>query len=148
MSMSLPKPPKASIVYEDAHVVACLAFSPLAKGHTVIAWKRRVRDLHLLSCEEYEYLMDIVDVVRDALLKLLRIRKVYLVYMDEAQQVHWHLVPRFNERGYNVFRHTPKRVRTFPLAPKLRTAIQEAMAHHREFRGGEHRPGRGFPIER
>ena len=29
-------------------------------------------------------------------------KKVYLIYMDETQHVHWHLIPRYNEKGYDV----------------------------------------------
>lgn len=137
--MPLPTPPKSSIVYDDAHVYAALAFNPIAKGHTVVVWKRSVSDLHLLSCAELEHLMDVVDLVRDALLEMLKLEKVYLIYMDEARHVHWHLVPRYNEQGFNVFRHAPKRVRTFPLAPRLREAIRRAMGNHREFRAPRRR---------
>lgn len=132
--MSFPKPPKAAIVYEDQCVYACLAFAPLTKGHTIVAWRRPIRDLHLLSCAEVEHLMDVVDLVRDALLKALHLEKVYLIYMDEARHVHWHLVPRYNEQGYNVFHHEPKRVRTFPLAPLLRRAVVHALLAHPELR--------------
>jgi len=107
---------------------------PITKGHTVVVWKRPVRDLHLLSCAQVEYLMDVVDLVRDALLKTLGIEKVYLIYMDEAKHVHWHLVPRHNEQGFDVFHHAPKRARTFPFASKLRTQIVKTLKHHREFR--------------
>ena len=145
-SMAFPKPPKASIVYEDANAYAALAMYHLARGHTVVVWKRNVRDLHLLSCAQLEHLMDVVDLVRDALLQALGVEKVYLMYMDEARHVHWHLVPRYNERGFNVFRHTPKRVRTFPLAEKLRAAVEAARANHAEFRRGS--PRRTRPQER
>ena len=32
-----------------------------------------------------------MDAVRYAMLKALKIKKVYLIYMYEANQVHWHL---------------------------------------------------------
>lgn len=132
--MSFPKPPRAAIVYEDARVYACLASFPITRGHTIVAWKRPVRDLHLLSCNEVEHLMDVVDLVRDALLKALHLEKVYLMYLDEAQHVHWHLVPRYNERGFNALVHKPKKVRTFPLAATLRVSIAAAARVHPEVR--------------
>jgi diadenosine tetraphosphate (Ap4A) HIT family hydrolase len=52
----------------------------------------------LLEKKDYEYLMDKVDEVRNSMLKTLKIKKVYLIYMDEVQQVHWHLVPRYDEK--------------------------------------------------
>lgn len=132
--MALQKPPESSIVYEDARVYACLASFPMTRGHTIVAWKRPVRDLHLLTCRQVEYLMDVVDLVRDALLKTLGIEKVYLMYMDEAKHVHWHLVPRWNTQGFNAFRHRPRRVRLFPLAVALRAGIAASARAHPEVR--------------
>lgn len=116
----LVEPPKEAIFYEDEKLYVCLASFPITKGHTVVVWKDKVSDLHLLSREDYEYLMDIVDVVRDALLKVLNLEKVYLMYMDEAKQVHWHLVPRYDEQGFNVFKHEPVEIKDFELAEDLR----------------------------
>lgn len=64
--------------------------------------------------------MEIVDVTRDVLLKTLNIEKVYLIYMDEIKQVHWHLVPRYNEQGFNVFSHESQKTDDFSLAPELK----------------------------
>src|SRR3990167_4586495 len=119
MSNSLPEPNKNAIIYEDDKLYVCLASNPIAGGHTVVVWKDDVADLHLLNAGDYEYLMYYVDVVRNALLKTLNIEKVYLVYMDEAKHVHWHLVPRYNEKGYNVFRHDPEELKDFSLAGEI-----------------------------
>ncbi|MBI2036844.1 MAG: HIT family protein [Candidatus Liptonbacteria bacterium] len=115
----LPRPPKTDLIYEDKKLYACLASFPIAPGHTVVVWKRRVRDLHLLNRKDFEHLMDVVDAVRNALMKTLRVPKVYLIYMDEANQVHWHLVPRRKEKGYTLLAHKPKRLKDFSLAPKI-----------------------------
>ncbi len=120
MLNKLPKPFKEAMIFEDAKLYACLANYPIVKGHTVVVWKQKVSDLHLLSKGDYEYLMDKVDEVRSALLKTLNIEKVYLTYLDEVKQVHWHLVPRFNEKGYNVFLHKPTLIKDFSLAKKIR----------------------------
>lgn len=120
MKSSLPKPYPEAIIYEDNILYACLANFPVVKGHTVVVWKKPVTDLHLLEKREYEYLMDKVDEVRSALLKTLGTKKVYLVYMDEAKHVHWHLIPRYNEQGYNVFLHEPKKLTDFSLALKIK----------------------------
>jgi len=82
-----------------------LASFPVTKGHTIVVWKDNVKDLHLLSKKDYEYLMEKVDEVRNALIKTLKVKKVYLIYMDEAKHVHWHLIPRYNVKGYNVLKH-------------------------------------------
>lgn len=127
----LPTPPKESIVYEDKHLYACLALYPLVPGHTVVVWKNDVHDLRDLTCKQYEHLMHTVDLVRDALLKALKVKKVYLVYMDEMKHVHWHLVPRYNEKGFDVFAHTPKKTKDFSLAQKLRAHIAKALVSHK-----------------
>ena len=120
MRTKLPKPFDKAIIYDDSRLYACLANFPIVKGHTVIVWKKSVSDLHLLSKKDYEYLMDKVDEVRNALMKTLKVKKVYLIYMDEANHVHWHLVPRFNEKGFDVFQHKPDKLTDFSLKNKIK----------------------------
>ena len=115
----LPEPFDGAMFYEDSDLYACLANFPKARGHSVVVWKDDVKDLHLLSRSDYEHLMDKVDEVRDAMLEVLDIEKVYLVYMDETEHVHWHLVPRYNEKGYEVLEHDPSRLEDFELAEKI-----------------------------
>lgn len=124
---SLPKPPPESIVYNDEWLYIALALFPITKGHAVVVWKKDLPDLHNLSDSEYDYLMEIVDTARDALLKTLNVEKVYLMYMDEIKQVHWHLVPRYNEQGFNVFSHEPKETDNFSLVPELKKAFIERL---------------------
>lgn len=121
--MSLPKPIKEAIIYEDKKLYVCLANYPIVKGHTVIVWKKKSKDLHLLSKKDYDYLMDKVDEVRNAILKTLKLKKVYLIYMDEVNQVHWHLIPRFNEKGYNVLKHKPSKLNDFSLTHKIKSNL-------------------------
>jgi len=105
---NLPIPPTESIIYQDEKLYICRALYPITNGHTVVVWKNSVNDLHLLPREDYEYLMDIVDATRNSLLEYYKTEKAYLIYMDEVNQVHWHIVPRYNEKGFNVFNHEPK----------------------------------------
>ncbi len=121
----LPIPPSEAIIYEDDKLYVCLASYPLTIGHTIVVWKDQVEDLHLLSIKEYEYLMDIVDQVRDLLLNYLNVEKVYLLYMDEAKQVHWHLVPRYEEQGFNVLIHEPVLLEDFSLAGELKDYLSK-----------------------
>ena len=123
MKSKLPKPFDDAIIYSDNKLYACLANYPIAKGHTVIVWKKSVSDLHLLSKKDYEYLMLKVDEVRNALLKSLKIKKVYLIYMDEANQVHWHLIPRYNEKGFDVLNHKPSKLKDFTLVEKIKQKL-------------------------
>ena len=114
------KPNKKFIVYEDVKLYVCLATYPITKGHTIVVWKNNVKDLHLLSKKDYEYLMDMVDEVRNALIKTLDVKKVYLIYMDEAKHVHWHLIPRYNIKGYDILKHKPIKLRDFTLVKKIK----------------------------
>lgn len=120
MKEKLPKPYKNAIIYEDKKLYACLANNPIIEGHTVIVWKKKVSDLHLLPRKDYMYLMKKVDEIRNAMLKSLKVKKVYLIYMDEANQVHWHLVPRYSEKGYKIFMHRPGKIKDFSLDDKIR----------------------------
>jgi diadenosine tetraphosphate (Ap4A) HIT family hydrolase len=124
MHPKLPKPSPKSIIYNDEKLYVCLASHPIAKGHVVIVWKKDVCDLRLLPDRDYDYLMDTVNATRNAMLKALNINKVYLIYMDEVKHVHWHLVPRYNEKGYNVFLHKPKKSADFSLALKIKQKLE------------------------
>ena len=121
--MAFPKPITGSIIYQDKKLYVCLASYPVTKGHTIVIWKNNVKDLHLLSKKNYEYLMDKVDEVRNALIKTLKVKKVYLIYMDEAKHVHWHLIPRYNVKGYNLLKHKPSRLKDFSLVEKIRNNL-------------------------
>lgn len=101
----LPKPIDGAIIFENEFLYVCLANYPIANGHSVVVWKENIADVHLLSRVDYEHLMDVVDQTRNALIQTLDIEKVYLIYMDEIKHVHWHLVPRYNEQGFNVLNH-------------------------------------------
>lgn len=105
--------PKDSIIFEDNKVVVALAFQPITKGHCIVIWKDGVQDLNKLNTEDYEYLMDVIDVARDMLRDFYKVEKVYLMYLDETNWVHWHLVPRYDEKGFNILNHKPKIINEF-----------------------------------
>jgi len=118
--MGLPTPKKGAVFYEDEKLYATLANFPITRGHVVVVWKDNVQDLHLLKREDYEHLMDIVDEVRNAMIKTLAVEKVYLLYMDETKHVHWHLVPRYNEEGANLLIEEPEELKDTYLAKKIK----------------------------
>lgn len=90
-----PKPKEGSIFYRDEKLYACLAFHRNhVSGRTIVAWKTQVEDLNQLSKEDYEHLMNVIYVVRQALMDAYNTDKVYVAYLDEANHVHWHLFPR------------------------------------------------------
>ncbi len=120
MNNKLPEPNKDAIIYEDDKLYACLANFPIDRGHTVVVWKENVEDLHLLSRADYEYLMDKVNLIRNAILKTLNLEKVYLLYMDETKQVHWHLVPRYKEKGFDLLNEKPTVLNDFKLDDEIR----------------------------
>ena len=115
-----PTSPPEAIFYEDNKLYACLAYEPITEGHCVVAWKGDVEDLHLLARQDYEHLMWVVEKTRNALLKTLNLEKVYLLYFDEAKHVHWHLIPRYEEKGFTVLTHKPEKIEDFPMAHTLR----------------------------
>jgi diadenosine tetraphosphate (Ap4A) HIT family hydrolase len=122
--VKLPIPKPEQIIYEDRKIYSCLANYPITKGHVVVVWKKKVRDLHLLPKSDYEYLMDKVDEIRNAMLTSLGIKKVYLIYMDETKHVHWHLVPRYNKKGINVLEEKPKKLADYHLAKKIKGKLR------------------------
>jgi len=124
MKRDLPKPKKGAIFYEDLKLYVTLANYPITKGHVVVVWKKRVSDLHLLGRRDYEHLMGVVDKIRNVMLKILKVKKVYLIYMDEIKHVHWHLVPRYDKKGINVLEEKPKKLKEISLAEKLRRELE------------------------
>lgn len=108
------------MIYQNTKLYVCLANFPIAPGHTVVVWKKKVTDLHLLSRPDYLHLMEIVDKIRTAMLKTLKVSKVYLVYMDECRQVHWHLIPRYGKKGFSVFKKHSKKLINFKLDDEIR----------------------------
>lgn len=123
MHSALPKPLPKAIIYDDEKVYVCLASYPITRGHVIVVWKDDVPDLKRLAERDYDYLMDTVNAVRNAMLRALKIKKVYLIYMDEARHVHWHLIPRYNEKGYDIFLHKPMKETDFFLTTKIRSHL-------------------------
>ncbi len=120
MKSHFPKPFKNAIIYKDDKLYACLSNSPIIRGHVVVVWNKKVKDLHLLSRKDYEYLMDRVNDIRKAMMKALEVKKVYLLYMDEISHVHWHLVPRYNKFGIQNLTNKPGKIKDFNLDDKIR----------------------------
>ncbi|MEK7080625.1 MAG: HIT family protein [Patescibacteria group bacterium] len=117
---NLLKAPKKSIIYDDDIVYVCLAKRPIAEGHTIVVLKKDISDLSKLPDREYDYLMDTVFTTRNAMMKTLKVKKVYLVYMDEAKHVHWHLIPRYKEKGFDAFKKEISYLKDFSLALKIK----------------------------
>lgn len=117
--------PTESIFFEDNILYVALAYDSLAKGHSVIVWKDKVEDLNSLKSNDYEYLMDVVSVARETLKEYYGVEEVYLMYLDEIRQVHWHFIPRYNEKGFNVLNHAPKKLTNFDDAVNLQEIFKK-----------------------
>lgn len=121
---NLLKASKKSIIYEDEILCVFLATHPIAIGHTIVAFKKDVPDLSKLPDRDYDYLMDTVFAARNALMGTLKVKKVYLLYMDETKHVHWHLIPRYKEKGFDVFKNQEAVIKDFSLADKIKKNIK------------------------
>lgn len=119
----LPTPKPGAVFYETPRIYACLANNPLTPGHCVVVWKDQQSDLHCLDREEYQELMDTVQLIRSILIEILGVEKAYLMYMDEIKHVHWHIVPRYDAKGVNALAHTPGELRDTSLSKDIREAI-------------------------
>jgi len=120
MKDNLPQPFKNAIIFEDKKLYACLANNPLVLGHVVVVWKKLVSDINLLNRKDYSHLMTIVNDIRRAMMKTLKVKKIYLLYMDEVNHVHWHLVPRYDKLGMDNFLNKPGKIKDFTLDNKIR----------------------------
>jgi len=120
MKSRLPKPFKNAIIFQDNKLYACLANEPIVFGHVVVVWKKTVSDINLLSRQDYAHLMVIVGAIREAMIKTLKVKKVYLLYMDEVSHVHWHLVPRYNKLGIDNLSGRPGKIKDFTLDDRIR----------------------------
>ena len=123
----LPKPKKGAIFYKDKKLYAALANCPITKGHVVVVWKKIVTDLHLLKKKDYEHLMNVVNTVRNSMLKIFQTEKVYLTYLDESKHVHWFLVPRYTKKGFSLLTKKPKDLKDFSLARKLEKELHNKL---------------------
>ena len=120
MKNNLPKPFKNAIIFQDNKLYACLANEPIVAGHVVVVWNKPVSDINLLNRKDYTHLMNVVNDIRRAMIKTLKVKKVYLLYMDEANHVHWHLVPRYTKLGIDNLLGKPSKIKDFTLDDKIR----------------------------
>lgn len=120
MKNNLPKPFKNAIIFKDNKLYACLANEPIAPGHVVVVWNKLVSDINLLNRKDYSHLMTIVNDIRRAMIKTLKVKKVYLLYMDEISHVHWHLIPSYDKLGIDNLLNKPGKIKDFTLDDKIR----------------------------
>lgn len=126
---NLEPPKEGTVFYKDEKVYACLAFRPIVEGHTIVAWKKeQVEDVGLLSQEDYEYLMSKVNMVRRALMEYYEAPKVYLAYLDETRDVHWHLFPRKKDdcvKGFILMCQQARELDDLSAVPALKSLCRK-----------------------
>ena len=117
-----PEPMEGSVFYEDDKIYACLAFHPIMEGHTIVVWRKKVRDLTRLNREDCSRLMEVVCKIREALMVVYEVSKVYVAYLDEIQHVHVHLFPRREdgEKGFGVMAQPHGELTDLSIVPRLR----------------------------
>jgi diadenosine tetraphosphate (Ap4A) HIT family hydrolase len=121
--VKFPEPLEGTVFYEDDRSYACLAFHPIAEGHTIVAWKDDFEDLNDMNVADYDHLMRVVFVVRDALMRCYNAPKVYVAYLDEFRHVHFHLFPRKegDEMGFGFMNKPHGELAGTNFAPTVET---------------------------
>lgn len=125
----LQEPMAGSVFYEDARVYARLATDRIVEGHSVLAWKKQhFEDLSYLSAEDYQYMMSKLRMVRSALAKFYKAPKVYLAYLDELGDVHWHLFLRKQDdyvKGFLLMVQPSEKLADISMVPTLRSICKD-----------------------
>jgi len=88
-------------VYEDAHVLAFLDISPLAKGHTLVIPKRHAAKIEEMTSEEAAALFKAVHKIARPICESVDARDSTIAFNNgpaagqEVAHVHCHIVPRW-----------------------------------------------------
>jgi len=127
--MGFPSPKSGTVFYEDELFYACLAFHPMYEGHVMVVVKTNFHDLSELPENIYCRYMKLIFRVRKAMQKVYQIDKVYLCYLDEANHVHCHLIPRLLDGrpikdGFNMLCDKHFDLTDFSKVPLLAQALQ------------------------
>ena len=88
-------------IYEDKEFLAFLDIRPLNKGHTLVIPKKHYRwtwDVKNFG-DYFEFVKKVEKGIEKALNPL---RVLVLVFGDEVQHAHVHLVPRFENDGHSA----------------------------------------------
>lgn len=91
----------ASIVYEDAHVMAFLDIFPQNDGHMLVIPKKHHETIYTLSEEETAHLFNVARKVALAVKKTVEARGITIAQNNEAAagqdifHMHVHVIPRY-----------------------------------------------------
>ncbi|MEK6937040.1 MAG: HIT family protein [Nanoarchaeota archaeon] len=87
-------------VYEDKMFLAFLDIRPLNKGHLLVIPKKHFR--WIWNVDNFGKYFEVVKKVERGIEKALKpLRVLVLVFGDEVQHAHVHLVPRFENDGHS-----------------------------------------------
>ncbi len=88
-------------IYEDKEFLAFLDIRPLNKGHTLIISKKHFR--WIWDVNNFGKYFETIKKIEKGIEKSLKpLRVLVLVFGDEVQHAHVHLVPRFENDGHSA----------------------------------------------
>jgi len=97
---------KVHIIYEDKGVLVFLDEFPIAKGHTLVVFKRHCRDIMETAPEEAAKLGKIVAWIAHGIKLALGAEFIYIASLcEDVRHVHFHLIPRYkkDKKGFGHF---------------------------------------------
>ncbi|MEX0876638.1 MAG: HIT family protein [Phycisphaerales bacterium] len=99
---------QAHKIYEDDFVIAILDIGPLSEGHTLVIPKEPAETIDQLSDDQAAAVGRVLPRIARALMKVTGAQAYNILQNngEDAHQavphVHFHIIPRFKDRGENV----------------------------------------------
>lgn len=94
------------VVFEDDHLIATLCESPIAQGHTQIAFKKHYDELSKVDPQDSARMGKLIPLLSAAIKNGMNAEMIYVACIsEEVRHVHFHLVPRFTDqkKGFTHF---------------------------------------------
>ena len=117
-------------VYEDEHVLAFLDVGPLSFGHTLVIPKERKAHLHELSDDAGAALGRVLPRIARAVLAATGATAYNILQNNgqaahqEVMHVHFHVIPRFVDRGLDIGWRAGSLEDGEGLAAKIQAALE------------------------
>ena len=93
----------------------------LFKGYTLVLFKEHIAELHTLPSQTRSIFLEEVSIVGEAVFNCFQPKKMnYELLGNSENHLHWHLFPRYNEKGFDIFLHKPKKAVDFSLVKKIK----------------------------
>ncbi len=103
----------SAVVYETAEVFAFLDINPLTQGHTLIIPKQHAETIFDMSATSSQAIFEAIQHVGRSLMESLSadglnvLQNNYAASGQEVGHVHWHLIPRKNNDGVQLWTKKP-----------------------------------------